>query len=190
MCKLYPMALKSARLDELDAVVRRKGYARNTAKTYRHWCAEFVRWLKHRHGKWVNPKDSGREDVQEWLTTLATVRDVSPTTQNVAFQSVLFLFREVLRIQIEDVQALRAKRPKRIPTVLSVPEVSQLLAVLKGRNKLIAQLLYGCGLRIGEALALRVKDVNFGNRQIVSLEVCPKIFPIGKQKVFRLSQKD
>ncbi len=161
------MALKSALLEQMAIVVRRKGYSRATLSTYRHWCEQFLRWLRDQNGgNWLNPTECDRAEVQQWLTELATIRNVSPTSQNVAFQSVLFLFREVIGKQIENVDALRAKTPKRLPTVLSVAEVSQLLANLSGQNKLIAQLLYGCGLRIGETLALRVKDIDFGNRQI------------------------
>ena len=159
--------MKSQLLDEIDIVCRRKGYSRNTAKTYRHWCAQYLLWLKaQNHSQWKHPKETGREHIESWLTQLATVRNVSPTSQNVAFQSVLFLFREILDRSVENVNALRAKRPQRIPTVLSVREVAQLMGGLSGQAKLIGQLLYGCGLRIGETLSLRVKDVDFDNRQI------------------------
>ena len=148
-------------------VIRRKGYSPNTAKTYRHWCEQFLLWLKEKHGRWVHPKESGREGLEEWLTELAVVRNVSPTSQNVALQAVLFLFREVIRQPLEGVDALRARRPQRVPSVLSVTEVSALFARMKGQNRLIAQLLYGSGLRMGEAVSLRLKDLDFDHRQIV-----------------------
>ena len=91
------------------------------------------------------PSDCGRDDVEAWLTDLAVTRHVSPTSQNVAFQSVLFLYREVLHIVIENVNALRAKRPQRSPTILLASEVSRLLDELQGRDRLIGQILYGCG---------------------------------------------
>ena len=161
------MALKSAMMDEMCVVIRRKGYSPNTAKTYRHWCEQFLLWLKAKNGRWVHPRGSGREGVEEWLTELAVVRNVSPTSQNVALQAVLFLFREVIRQPLAGVDALRARRPQRMPSVLSVPEVSALFAHLKGQNRLVAQLLYGAGLRIGEAVSLRLKDLDFDQRQIV-----------------------
>lgn len=162
------MPLKSALLDQIATVCRRKGYARSTAQTYRHHCEQYLLWLKATNGgAWRNPIDCDRLEIEGWLTYLATRRNVSPTSQNVAFQSILFLYREIIGRQIRDVDALRAKRPQRIPTVLSVGQVSQLLQQLHGTNRLIAQLLYGCGMRIGEAVALRIKDLNTDSRQIV-----------------------
>lgn len=161
------MAVKSALLDQMCDVVRRKGYSRETAKTYRHWCERYLQWLRDRSGQWQHPNTTGRDDVQSWLTDLAIRANVSPTSQNVALQSVLFLFREVMRIDLKDIDALRSKRPKRLPTVLSVTEVSALLSSLTGVNRLIAQLLYGSGLRIGEAMSLRIKDIDIPQRQII-----------------------
>ena len=161
------MALNSQLLDQIGVVCRRKGRARSTYKTYRHWCEQYLRWLRKPDGTWTHPKDTAEPEVTGWLTELANRRNVSPTSQNVAFQSVLFLFREVIGRELHNVQALRAKRPQRIPTVLSVPEVSRLLAELKGRDRIIGQLLYGCGMRIGEAVSLRIKDIDTDSRQIV-----------------------
>jgi integron integrase len=101
------------------------------------------------------------------LTDLAVRKNVSPTTQNVALQSALFLYREVLNMKIEGVDALRSKRPKRLPTVLSVVEVARLLTALEGQSRLIGQMLYGCGLRIGECVSLRCKDIDVDNRQLI-----------------------
>jgi integron integrase len=105
-------------------------------------------------------------EVTNWLTWLATQKNLSPTSQNVALQAVVFLYRELLQRDLVGIDAVRAKRPQRIPTVLSREEVGGLFGILKGQSLLIAQLLYGCGMRIGEALSLRVQDVDFGNNQI------------------------
>lgn len=154
-------------LDQLTQKCRAKGYSPKTAETYRHWCAEFILWAHQRAGQWAHPANLGRQEIEAYLTHLAVTRRVSPSTQNLAFQSILFLYREILGITIDGVDALRAKRPQRIPTVLSRQEVAELLQHLTGQPKLIAMLLYGCGLRIGEALHLRVKDVDFGNEQLL-----------------------
>lgn len=154
-------------LDQIAIKCRVKGYSPKTAQTYRHWCEEFLRYHRKLSGRWIHPRDMGKADVEVYLTHLAVSRRVSPTTQNVAFQSILFLYREILGITIEGVDALRSKRPQRIPTVLGRQEVSSLLTNLTGQMKLIAMLCYGCGMRIGEALSLRVKDIDFGNAMIV-----------------------
>lgn len=161
------MALNSALMNDMVKVCSRKGFARATGKTYRHWCEQFLLWGKKEHGSWQHPKDLGRDGVEAWLTWLAVHRRVSPTTQNVALQSALFLFREVLKIDLKGIDALRAKRPQRIPSVLSPSEVSQLFRHLNGHSLLIGQLLYGAGLRIGEAISLRLKDIDFSQRQII-----------------------
>jgi integron integrase len=158
--------LKSELLDEADRVMRRQGKARSTRKTYRTHLESLLKWAKWKFGDWRHPKDFGRDGVERWLSDLANVKNVSPASQNVAFQAALFLFREVLQMPLENVDALRARRPQRLPVVLSVQEVRKILEGLRGRNLLIAKLLYGSGLRIGEALSLRLKDLDFDRRQI------------------------
>lgn len=161
------MALKSALLDELQQVIRRKGYSRETGKTYRAWIEQYMRWTHTTLKKWVHPKDLREDHVTAFLNHLANVRNVSPTSQNCALQSILFLYRELLHIDLQGIDALRAKRPKRLPTVLTPGEVVQVLGQLSGQSLLIGQLLYGCALRIGECLSLRVKDIDIGNHQVI-----------------------
>lgn len=158
---------KSALLDRLADRCRAKGYSRKTADTYSHWCFDFFDFHRRRAGDWIHPAKLGRSEIELYLTDLAVRRHVSPTTQNLAFQAILFLYRELLAIKIEGVDALRSKRPQRLPTVLSRQEVAELLKHLRGQARTIAMLLYGCGMRIGEAISLRVKDVDFNNRQII-----------------------
>jgi integron integrase len=152
--------------DDLFAVVRTKGYSRKTAQTYWVWIESFLRWARNASGQWRKPSEMGEREVTNWLTWLATKRQISPTSQNVALQSVLFLYRELLQRDLVGIDAVRSKQPQRIPTVLSREEVGRMFSGLKGQPLLIAQLLYGCGMRIGEALSLRVQDVDFGNSQI------------------------
>lgn len=170
-------------LEQIAIKCRTKGYSPKTAETYRHWCEEFLRYHKSLANRWIHPQDMGKVDIEIYLTHLAVKRRVSPTTQNVAFQSILFLYRELLGITITGVDALRAKRPQRIPTVLSRQEVSELLKHLTGQMKLVAMLCYGCGMRIGEALSLRVKDIDFGNSVIVI-----RAAKGGKDRVVQLPQ--
>lgn len=159
-------SLKQQMLDKCRMLNR----SYKTADAYWKWCEQFLRyhcWLRgNRPDTWVHPREMGRPEIESFLTYLATKRNVSPSTQNQAFAAILFLYKQVLDIKIEGVDALRAKKPSFIPTVLSESEVVALLAELSGRNRLIAYLCYGAGLRIGEVFELRVKDVDFGNNFI------------------------
>lgn len=158
--------MKSALLDEADRIMRRQGMARGTRRTYRTHLESLLKWGKWKNGKWVHPKELGKNGVEHWLSDLANVKNVAPTTQNCALQAALYLFKHVLKSPLEGIDACRAKRPQRLPVVLSVQEVRLILNGLSGRNLLLASLLYGSGLRIGEAISLRLKDVDFDRRQI------------------------
>lgn len=160
------MALRSALLDQIPVAVQSRQYSRETAKAYRRWGEQYLLWLKAEHGGWRNPAECGAVEVTGFLTYLANVRNVAPSTQNQALSAVLFLHRQVLGHDIQGVDAVRAKPKQRLPSVLSTMEVSSLLQALSGTNKLIGQLLYGCGLRISEAVSLRVKDLDFNQHQI------------------------
>lgn len=154
-------------VDRVRAKCRLKNYSPKTFATYWNWCEQFLKFHRDRSGRWVHPQEMGRAEIEQFLTHLAVKMRVAANTQNLAFQAVLFLYREVLGMKIEGVDALRAKRPQRIPTVLSREEVAELFRHLTGQNKLVAMLCYGCGMRIGEAISLRVKDIDFGNQRIV-----------------------
>lgn len=147
--------------------IRSQGKSDNTFKTYWHWCERFLRWIRDRRGGWIHPKDLGESDVEAWLSSLANGSEwVSANTQNVAFQSICYLYREVLNRPLQSVSALRAKRPQRVRDVLSIEEVDRLFAELDGVELLVAQLIYGCGLRIGDVVGLRIKDVSFDRCQL------------------------
>lgn len=133
-----------------------------------------------------------KPDIEAFLTHLATVRNVSASTQNQAFSAVLFLYREVLKIDIQGVNALRAKTPFFIPTVMSVSEVQRVLSQLTGRNHTIGCLLYSAALRIGEAISLRVKDIDFENARIHIRQAKghkDRIVPLAKSLVPALRQQ-
>jgi integron integrase len=154
-------------IEQVRAKCRMKNYSPKTFATYWHWCEQFLKFHRIQSGQWVHPSKMGRVEIEQFLTNMAVKRSVSANTQNLAFQAILFLYREVLSIEIANVAAMRARKPTRVPTVLSRSEVSELFLHLSGQAKLVAMLCYGCGMRIGEAISLRVKDVDFSNNQIV-----------------------
>ncbi|NOZ85725.1 MAG: tyrosine-type recombinase/integrase [Deltaproteobacteria bacterium] len=139
-------------------ILRLRHYARSTEKTYLNWVRRFLSYRK-RAGLTGDPTAA---DVKAFLTRLAMVERVSASTQNQAFSALLLLFREVLRRDLEEMeQTVRAKRGRRLPTVLSVSEVQTLLNAVESEYKLMVKLLYGSGLRLMELLRLRVKDIDF-----------------------------
>lgn len=144
----------------------------STTECYWDWNVKFLRWHWQRVGgresDWpkVDPVKMGRVEVEQYLTYLANERRVAPKTQNQAFSAILFLYNKVLNINIEGVNAMRAKCGTFIPTVLSMSEVDGILNALTGRNRLVAYLCYGAGLRIGEVFELRMKDVDWANNFI------------------------
>lgn len=147
-------------LDQINERCRVKKYSPNTAKTYRKWAADFLRWVKRERGEWVHPLQLGTSDVEAFLTHLATRQRVAASTQNQALSALLFLFREVVGLEVGDLNAMRAKRSTFIPTVLDQSEVRELLSYLHGTDRLACELMYGAGLRVSEVFALRIKDVD------------------------------
>jgi integron integrase len=136
--------------------------SRSTEKSYIHWIRHFI----HYHGK-RHPKELGTEDVNAFLSHLATHRKVSASTQNQALCALVFLYKQVIGEEFGELEGLiRAKRRRNLPVVLTREEVQRVLSHLEGTNHLIACLLYGSGLRLMECLRLRVKDVDFGFGQI------------------------
>lgn len=134
-----------------------------TAEAYRAWVRRFVRFHGGRH-----PREMGERHVTAFLSHLATERRVAASTQNQALAALLFLYREVLDTPVGWLDGMvRAKRPHRVPTVLSRDEVRRLLESMDGVPKLVALVLYGSGLRLMEAMTLRVKDVDLDRREII-----------------------
>ncbi len=150
---------KKKLLDVVRDKIRLKHYSMSTEKTYLFWIKQYIFFHDKKH-----PVDLGKEDIEYFLTYLATKRKVAPTTQNQAFSALLFLYREVLGIDMSEwnIQALRANERHHIPVVLTKEEVKLILDNLDGIYKLIVSLMYGCGLRMSEALNLRIKDIDFG----------------------------
>jgi len=153
------MEKKKKLLDIVRDKIRLKHYSYSTEKTYTHWIKHYIFFHNKKH-----PVEMGKVEIESFLTFLATKKRVSPTTQNQAFSAILFLYREVLGVDIStwNIQALRAQERKHIPVVLTKEEVHKVLQNLDGIYKLIVTLMYGCGLRMSEVLNLRVKDIDFG----------------------------
>ncbi len=147
-----------AMLDRLREVIRLRHYSKSTEKTYLHWNRQFLDYRKQT-GAAEKPQ---LEDVRAFLTRLAVTDKVSTSTQNQALCAILLLFREVLHAELGDIsKSIRARKKKKLPTVLSVNEVKILLDAVEPKYRLMAKLLYGSGLRLMELLRLRVKDLDF-----------------------------
>ena len=152
--------------EQVREVIHRLHYSRRTEEASWHWIKGFIYWNGKRH-----PAEMGEMEVTAYLSYLATQRNVAAATQNQALAGILFLYREVLGRNLTWLDGMvRAKRPVRLPVVLSPSEADCLLAQLKGVHWSMASLLYGAGLRLMECLRLRVKDVDFAYRQILVRE--------------------
>ncbi len=148
-------------LDQLREMLRLKHYSYRTEEAYVDWVRRFILFHNKRH-----PAEMGAPEIRAFLAHLAQERHVSASTQNQALSAILFLYREVLQKEIEPILLSGAKRPERLPTVLTRAEVLHLIHHLSGIHKLMAQLLYGSGLRLMECVRLRVKDIDFEYRSI------------------------
>lgn len=151
-------------IDKLRDKIRLKHFSLATEKAYVGWVRRYISWHIERVAG--GRAESAALEVEAFLTWLATQRRVSASTQNVAFNSLLFLYREVLGQELGEVNALRAKKPKRLPVVLTRAEVVRVLEQLEGDAWLMASLLYGSGLRLSEVLRLRIKDIDFDRRTL------------------------
>src|ERR1041384_1757564 len=149
-------------LDQVRDVIRLKHYSLRTERAYCDWITRFIRFHRMRH-----PAEMRETEMSEFLTHLARSRDVSAATQNQALSALLFLYKEVLKQEIGWLQNVeRAKKPARLPVVLTRDEVHKIFAHLHGTARLMTGLLYGSGLRLMECVRLRVKDVDFGYARI------------------------
>jgi integron integrase len=150
-------------LDQVTESIRLRHYSDRTAETYRHWITRFILFHNKRH-----PRELTAQDVSAFLSHLANEKHLAASSQNQALSAILFLYRHVLHLEISiNADALRARKPEHIPAVFSPTEANRVLQNLKGVPKLMAQLLYGSGLRISECVTLRVKDLDFDYRQII-----------------------
>jgi len=150
-------------LDIMRDKIRFKHYSISTERTYIHWAKRYILFHNKKH-----PNDMGKNEIELFLTHLATQENVSPTTQNQAFSALLFLYEQVLNISLknQNIQALRAQERKHIPVVLTIDEVKKIISNLTGIYQLMVKLMYGCGLRMSEVQNLRIKDIDFGFEKI------------------------
>lgn len=150
-------------LDQVRQQIRLRNYSIRTERVYAEWIKRFIRFHAYRH-----PAEMGAAEIEAYLSHLAVKRDVSASTQNQALAALLFLYKQVLKQDLPWLDnVVRAKRPQHMPVVLTRDEVQRVLARLSGVPWLVASLLYGAGLRLTEALRLRVKDVEFSRREIL-----------------------
>src|SRR3954470_24270320 len=153
-------------LEQVSEVMRFKHYSLRTERTYQEWIRRYVLFHGKRH-----PREMGASEEERFLSDLAVKHRVASSKQNQAFNALLFLYREVLHVEVEAIEGVeRAQRPERLPVVLSRPEVERVLSGMSGTFQLMAKLLYGTGMRLMECVRLRVKDVDFDQNQIVVRE--------------------
>jgi len=158
-----PPTNKPKLLERMRAALRARHYSYRTEQSYIQWVRRFILFHNKRH-----PAEMGTTEIEAFLSHLATNKNISVSTQNQALSALLFLYRHVLQKEISPtLNYAIAKRPKRLPVVLSRDEIRRLMTYLDGISWLVAQLLYGSGLRLSEALRLRIKDIDFSNNYIL-----------------------
>lgn len=148
-------------LNHCRGFMRVRRMSLRTEEAYLYYIRRYIDFFRRK------PEKMGREEIEQFLTHLALEQNVAASTQNVAFSALLFLYRQILGVEIHDVAAIRAHRPRRAPVVLSKIEVTRLLAHVEEPHQLMLSLIYGAGLRLSEGLRLRVKDVDFDNHLLI-----------------------
>ena len=149
-------------MDQVRETLRFYHYAYNTEKSYVDWILKFIRFNGKKH-----PREMGKLEIERFLSHLAVNRDVAASTQNQAFNAIMFLYKKVLDMPMDlDIRAKRSSKRKNLPTVLSKDEARLLISYIKGTAKILAGLMYGSGLRSMEVIRLRIHDIDFENNQI------------------------
>lgn len=182
-------------LTEMRLLLRREGYSYSTEKTYVDWVRRFVRYgdFHSREAMLLAPENR----VEGYLTYLAVERQVAPATQNQALNALVFLYSKILNRPLQGINASRSRKEPRIPVVLTQAEVAMLMPLLTGTSGLLVKLLYASGLRVSEAVSLRVQDIDFGFKQITVRDgkgkkdrVTPlseNLIPVLKEQVAKVS---
>ena len=177
-------------LDRMRQVLRTKHYAYSTEQAYVQWARRYILFHNKRH-----PQEMGGPEIERFLTHLAVEGRVSASTQTQALCALLFLYKYVLKIDLPSLDAVRAKRPKRLPVVLSRDEIGKLLEQIEGAHgthRTMASLMYGSGLRLMECCRLRVKDLDFQRRQLLIREAKgdkDRAVPLAESLIPRLEQQ-
>jgi len=150
-------------LDQVRQRIRLKGYSIRTEKAYVSWIKRFILFHDKRH-----PNDMGKPEIEVFLSNLVLKSNVAASTQNQAFNAIIFLYKQVIDKDLpNDINAFRAKRPATLPVVMSREETMRVINVMSGVHQVMAIVMYGSGLRVQECIRLRVKDVDFEMNQIV-----------------------
>lgn len=158
----HVMTNKLRLLDQVRNKIRLKHYSIRTEKAYIDWVRRYILYHNKRH-----PNEMAEPEVEAFLTHLVVDLKVASSTQNQAFSAILFLYRDVLEIELNGLKAIRSKKPKRLPVVLTMSEIQTLFAHLQEPHHLMASLLYGSGLRVMECMRLRIKDIDFDYSQLM-----------------------
>ncbi|MBN2279076.1 MAG: integron integrase [Candidatus Marinimicrobia bacterium] len=149
-------------LTRLHELLRTKHYSYRTEKSYTYW----LKYFYYFHDK-KNPQELGETEIADFLTHLATQKNLSASSQNQALNALVFFYKNILAREFDTIKFIRAKKPVRVPVVLSKDEVAKILSHMTGVHWLVAGLLYGAGLRLTEALNIRVQDIDFAYNQII-----------------------
>ena len=149
-------------LDQLQEALRLKHYSLKTEKSYVHWGRRFILFHKKRH-----PQEMGGPEVEAFLNYLAVDQHVSASTQNQALNALMYLYKHVLKKELGSIDAIRARRSKHLPVVLTREETQKVLSLLSETQRLMVSLLYGSGLRLMECHRLRIKDIDFSAKYII-----------------------
>ncbi len=151
-------------LDQYREALRSRHYSLRTEATYISWVRQYILYHHKRH-----PREMGVREINDFITYLANQKTISASTQNQAISAILFLYRNVLNLELDEraLIPIRPTRPKHVPTVLSRDEAKRVIAKMEGIYKLMTQIMYGSGLRLMEVVRLRVKDLDFANRRII-----------------------
>lgn len=150
-------------LDQVRDKIRLKHYSYRTEESYVSWIKRYILFHQKRH-----PAEMAEPEIEQFLTHLAVQKKVAASTQNQAFNAIIFLYRQVLGIELKNpIDAVRSRRPTLLPTVLSKSEVGLVLDAMTGTPQIVCKLLYGSGLRLMECLRLRVKDLDFSINQVL-----------------------
>lgn len=158
------MSTKHGPIETMKETLRRKHYSYRTEQSYLYWASRFLNFHQE-----CNPSNLNSMHIENFLTYLAIEENIASSTQNQALHAILFFFKHGLRLTPpSNLDSVRAKRPDNLPVVMTQEEVQTILVAMNGTSKLIAQTLYGCGLRLMECLRLRVKDIDF-EQQIVTV---------------------
>ena len=161
--QLLPTTPKPKLLEQVRNAIRARHYSDRTEKAYVHWIKRYIFFHDKRH-----PAEMAEPEIGRFLSSLATDGHVSASTQNQAFNALLFLYKEVLNKNLGLIEGVvRAKRPQRLPVVLTKDEVKKVIDCMNGVPRLMAILLYGAGLRLMECCRLRVKDIDFSRNEII-----------------------